>query len=148
MTCGIDGVTPEVEDGNAVVRLAEEGQRRVIHQNSAVQIPAQPRQVLRRQGGMLSTRHTARAYTEQCRLGGGSQGQAWKAMSREQDLASRAHLEAGICRAGAGGGAVQSVVEHIPVAAVQLVGDGLGVVLQASREQHYLCIGTACSAPL
>lgn len=55
---GIAGARPEVEDGNAIVRLAEEGQRRVIHQNSAVQISAQPRQVLRRQAGMLNTSPT------------------------------------------------------------------------------------------
>ena len=49
------------------------------------------------------------------------------------------HLEAGVCRASHSGWAVQAVLENPIVAAVQLVQNGLGVILQPSREEHHLC---------
>ena len=40
------GGAPEVEDGDAVVRLPQEGQRRVVDQDCSPQITAQPRKIL------------------------------------------------------------------------------------------------------
>lgn len=55
------------------------------------------------------------------------------------DKTGEAHLEAGVCGAGHSGGAVEAVLKHTVVTAVQLIQDRLCIVLQARSEEDHLC---------
>lgn len=141
-----DATAPKVEDRDAVVGLPAEGERGVIHQHRARQVPPQPRQVLDAwvpapkspvTGGAPHTTSGGQSpHNQRHTCGAPAAGKC--RMTHTSGSRDSIGVAANSQGAGDGGGPVQPAGEAA-VLLLQPVGDRRRVVLHARREQDDLC---------